>query len=226
MEKIRIGDRDFELEIKKKGIRSLRLRIKEKGKLEVSTNWLTPKIIIKKFLSDNSEWILKQNEKVGQKKDIKKIKKIEILGEEYLIEFQKSARDSLVIMDKKIYVRYSQEKKIKEIIDKKMRVLALKLIKEKVKEEAKKFNLKFEKVSVKNQSSRFGSCSHYGSLNFNWQIILFPPEKFEHVIRHELAHLTVKNHSRDFWNLVAGYDKNWKDNNRWLKKEATKRFIV
>jgi len=226
MEKIRIGGKEFEVIIKKRAIRSLRMRIKEKNKIEISAPWLTPMIFIKKFLNDNSEWILRQNEKIKKKRCLNKIKKIEILGERYEVETKKSLRDSLVIMDKKIFVNYSEKKKIKEIIDKKMRTIALKLIKEKVKRLADKYDLSYKKVSVKNQSSRFGSCSHAGSLNFNWQIILFPVPIFEHIILHELTHLTVKNHSKAFWELLGKYDNNWRKNNLWLKKEGIKNFIV
>jgi hypothetical protein len=226
MEKIRIGDKEFEIVVNKKAMRSVRLRMKEKNKIEISVPWLTPQIFIRKFLSDNSEWILKQNERLKKKKILSNIKKIEILGEKYEVETKKSLRDSLVILDNKIFINYSEKKKIKEIIDKKIRNLALKLLKENVKKLADKYDLKYEKVSVKNQSSRFGSCSSNGSLNFNWQIILFPVDKFEHVIWHELAHLTVRNHSRNFWELLAKYDSNWRKNNLWLKKEGTKRFIV
>jgi predicted metal-dependent hydrolase len=226
MEKIRIGDKDFEVEINKKAMRSLRLRMREKNRIEISAPWLMPKLLIKKFLTDNSEWILKQNEKLGHKKTLNKIKNIKILGESYEVETKKSLRDSLVIMDKKIFINYADKNKIKEILDKKMRPLALKLIKENVKRLAEKYNLKYKKVSVKNQSSRFGSCSHGGSLNFNWQIILFPVDKFEHIILHELTHLTVKNHSKRFWELLGKYDKNWRENNIWLRKEGTKRFII
>jgi predicted metal-dependent hydrolase len=226
MEKIRIGDRDFQIEIKKKAMRSLRLRLKEKNILEISVPWLTPMILIKKFLSDNSDWILKQNEKLKTKKVLSTIKKIEILGESYEVETKKSLRASLVIIDKKIFINYSKKADVKKIIDKKMRILASKLIKEKTRELAKKYNLDYGNIGIKNQSSRFGSCSHYGSLNFNWQIILFPVDKFEHVILHELTHLTVKNHSNNFWKLLEEYDDNWRENNRWLKKEGTKRFIV
>ncbi|MFA6007496.1 MAG: YgjP-like metallopeptidase domain-containing protein [Candidatus Shapirobacteria bacterium] len=226
MEKIRIGEKEFVIEIKRKAIQSLRLRMKEKNKIEVNIPWLMPMMVVKKFLNDNSEWILKNSKKFKTKKDLSKLKKIDILGEIYEIETKKSLRDSLVIMNKKIMVNYSDKRKIKEIIDKKMRILARKLIKDKTQELAKKYNLDYGKVGIKNQSSRFGSCSHSGNLNFNWQIILFPMDKFEHVIWHELTHLTVKNHSVFFWKQLGEYDKNWRENNRWLKKEGTKRFIV
>lgn len=226
MQKIRIGNEEFELILQKKRMRSVRLRIKERYKIEISVPWLTPKIWVEKFIRDNEEWIIKQNQKVKQKINLDELRIIEILGESFEIETKNSSRDSLVVMANKIYVNYADKSKLKEILDKKMRRMALKLIKENVERLAAKFNLKFTKVGVKNQSSRFGSCSHSGSLNFNWQIILFPIDKFEHVILHELAHLKVKNHSKDFWRLLESFDDRASENNQWLKKEGTRRFIV
>lgn len=226
MEKIRIGEKEFAVEIKRKTMQSLRLRIREKNKIEVGAPWLMPMMAIKIFLNSNSEWIIKNSQKIKRKKDLSKLKKIEILGEDYEVEMKKSLRDSLVIIDKKILVNFSEKKKIKEIIDKKMRNLAKSLIKDKTQKLAKKYDLNYGNVGIKNQSSRFGSCSHNGNLNFNWQIILFPTDKFEHVILHELTHLTVKNHSAVFWKQLTEYDENWRENNRWLRKEGTKKFIV
>ena len=226
MQKSRIGDEDFELNLQKKTIRSVRLRIKEKNVLEMSVPWLTPKIFVEKFIRDSSAWIIKQNKKVKQKINLDELRTVEILGERFEIESKYSSRDSLVIMANRIYVNYSDKGKLKEILDKKMRRMALKIIKENVERLAGKFGLKYTKVGVKNQSSRFGSCSHSGSLNFNWQIILFPVDKFEHVILHELTHLIVKNHSRDFWKLLESFDNRAIENNKWLKKEGTRRFIV
>jgi len=226
MEKIKIGEKEFSIEINKKGVQTMRLRIIEKNKIVITIPWLIPMMVVKKFIKDNENWILRQNEKIKKKKNLNKIKKISILGEIYEVELKKSLRDSLVILDKKIFINYSKKTEIKKIIDKKMRILASKLIKERTGQLATKYKLSYGNVGIKNQSSRYGSCSGRGSLNFNWQIILFPIDKFEHVILHELTHLTVKNHSRAFWELLGRYDNNWKENNKWLKKEGTKRFIV
>lgn len=226
MENIKIADKEFVVEVKRKRIQTMRLRIIEKNKIVITIPWLMPLIVVKKFLNDNKEWILRQNEKIKKKKSLNKIKTISILGEIYEVESKISLRDSLVILDKKIFINYSKKTEIKKIIDKKMRVLASKLIKERTRQLASKYKLYYGKIGIKNQSSRYGSCSGRGSLNFNWQIILFPMDKFEHVILHELTHLTVKNHSKAFWEQLAVYDNNWRENNRWLKKEGVKRFIV
>ncbi len=226
MEKIKIGEKYFLVEINKKRVQTMRLRIIEKNKIVITVPWLMPIIVVKKFIKNNESWILRQNEKIKKRRNLNKIKKISILGEIYEVESKKNLHDSLVILDKKIFINYSKKTEIKKIIDKKMRVLASKLIKEKTKQLAAKYKLSYGNVGIKNQSSRYGSCSGRGSLNFNWQIILFPVDKFEHVILHELTHLTVKNHSKAFWEQLSVYDKNWRENNQWLKKEGTKRFIV
>lgn len=226
MEKIKIGEKEFLIEINRKRVQTMRLKIIEKNKIVINIPWLMPMIVVKKFIDDNKNWILKQNEKIKKKKNLSKIKKISILDEIYEIELKKSLRNSLVILDKKIFINYSKKTEIKKIVDKKMRVLASKLIKERTRELAAKYKLSYGNVGIKNQSSRYGSCSGRGSLNFNWQIILFPVDKFEHVILHELTHLTIKNHSKSFWELLEKYDNNWRENNRWLRKEGTKRFIV
>ena len=226
MEKIKIGEKEFLIKINRKRVQTMRLKIIEKNKIVINIPWLMPMIVVKKFIDNNKNWILKQNEKIKNKKNLSKIKKISILDEIYEIELKKSLRNSLVILDKKIFINYSKKTEIKKIVDKKMRVLASKLIKERTGQLATKYKLSYGNVGIKNQSSRYGSCSGRGSLNFNWQIILFPIDKFEHVILHELTHLTVRNHSKAFWELLEKYDSNWRENNKWLKKEGTKRFIV
>ena len=44
----------------------------------------------------------------------------------------------------------------------------------------------------------------YGTLRFNWRVVMLRPSLIEYIVVHELAHLTVMNHSADFWVLVAG----------------------
>ena len=58
------------------------------------------------------------------------------------------------------------------------------------------------RVLIRDQRKRWASCAPDGTLRFNWRVVMLPPALLEYIVVHELAHLTVKNHSPDFWNLV------------------------
>ena len=42
-----------------------------------------------------------------------------------------------------------------------------------------------------------------GTLRFNWRLAMLKPDLAEYVVVHELAHLRVRNHSPEFWNLLS-----------------------
>ena len=57
-------------------------------------------------------------------------------------------------------------------------------------------------VLIRDQRQRWGSCAPDGTLRFNWRAMMLKPALTEYVVVHELAHLTHRNHSTEFWNLV------------------------
>lgn len=80
----------------------------------------------------------------------------------------------------------------------------------------------FPTVRIRNQKRRWGSCSHTGSLRFNWRLAMLEPALTEYVVVHELCHLTHMNHSPDFWALVARHLPDVKERRQRLRElEAT-----
>ena len=57
-------------------------------------------------------------------------------------------------------------------------------------------------VLIRDQRQRWGSCAPDGTLRFNWRVVMLEPALVDYVIVHELAHLTVRNHSDEYWQLV------------------------
>ena len=57
-------------------------------------------------------------------------------------------------------------------------------------------------VLIRDQRQRWGSCATDGTLRFNWRVVMLEPALVDYVIVHELAHLTVRNHSDEYWQLV------------------------
>ena len=66
----------------------------------------------------------------------------------------------------------------------------------------KPLGLQFKRVRVREQKNIWATCGHDGILYINRLLVKAPKKVLEYVVAHELAHLTYRNHSKDFWSLV------------------------
>ena len=49
---------------------------------------------------------------------------------------------------------------------------------------------------------------------------MLPEEQVDAVIVHELCHIKFKNHDKNFYNLVSEFIPNYKELDKWLKKNG------
>jgi predicted metal-dependent hydrolase len=82
---------------------------------------------------------------------------------------------------------------------------------------ARALGVKVSSIHLRSQSSRWGSCSANGRLNFNWRLILAPPFVLDYVAAHEVAHLVEMNHSVRFWATVKRALPDMERGRAWLK---------
>lgn len=79
------------------------------------------------------------------------------------------------------------------------------------------YTFSYNTVTIKNVTTRWGSCSSKGNLNFNYKIALLPPNLSDYIIVHELCHLKEMNHSERFWKLVEKQIPNHKELRKQLR---------
>lgn len=82
---------------------------------------------------------------------------------------------------------------------------------------ARRLNLAPKGITIRDQTSRWGSCSSSGQLNFSWRLVLAPPYVLDYVAAHEVAHLREMNHSPRFWRTVKETLPDMKRGHDWLK---------
>jgi predicted metal-dependent hydrolase len=82
---------------------------------------------------------------------------------------------------------------------------------------AERLGVSVKTVKLRSQSSRWGSCSSTGNLNYNWRLIIAPPHVLDYVAAHEVAHLKEMNHSDKFWANVKRTLPDMERGRAWLK---------
>lgn len=92
----------------------------------------------------------------------------------------------------------------------------------KLDEYAYKMKLSYNSVKVRHYKSRWGSCNNRKQLTFNSLLAMVPKSVFNYVIVHELSHLVHMNHSAAFWQLVASYCPDFKEQRQWLKENQSR----
>lgn len=98
---------------------------------------------------------------------------------------------------------------------------ALARIRQRLNHYAPRLGVTFGRVTVRDQKSRWGSCSAKQNLNFNWKLIMAPPEVLDYVVVHELCHLREFNHSPRFWALVEAQLPEYACWKKWLKDHGS-----
>lgn len=82
-------------------------------------------------------------------------------------------------------------------------------------------NLQRGKITIRDTRGQWGSCSARGGLSFSWRLVLAPPTVAAYVAAHEVAHLKQRNHSPDFWALVATLCPDYQIQRRWLNDHGS-----
>ncbi len=76
------------------------------------------------------------------------------------------------------------------------------------------------KITIRDTTSRWGSCSSRGHLNFSWRLIMAPPFVLDYLAAHEVAHLKEMNHSHRFWALLKRLAPHTDEAEAWLTKQG------
>ena len=226
---IRINNRDIAYRVVHSR-RARRLRITVNGSNVVVTLPAGVKVIeAENMLRQHSAWLLKQLERSPKRKPegFNLPKDIILLrGEpkriEVVEEVNRKARTRVDELSDRLIIRVPAGTRGTP------RQLALDWLKQQARATieietaslARQMGLRYTSIAIRDQRTRWGSCSSKGTLSFNWRLVMVPPTVMSYVIIHELAHLRQPDHSKAFWQIVAGYYPDYKLARAWMRKNT------
>jgi predicted metal-dependent hydrolase len=199
---------------KKRGMRSIRLRITPSGEVAVSAPWFVPKTAVMAFLQDKEEWIIKHR----SERQVDYYDGLQFGHDMTLRIHEHTARNRtrLDANELQIYLEgiLSHTKAQKDLIKKAMyRALnreAEEILLPRLLYLSKQTGLEFNQAYVKHLTSRWGSCDNYKTIKLSFFLVQLPAECIDYVLIHELSHTKHMNHSAMFWSEVEKHMPTYK----------------
>ncbi len=205
--------------------RSFSLEIRPDGRLVVRAPKAATDAQIQKIVDQKAEWIEKNRAKVKhrfgavQPKTFSPGEVFWYLGEQYPLKLTFRKRP-LLDLDSAFLLSMDAKPNAKEIFIDWYREETRRITRDLIDSYAAQHGFKVNAVRITSARTRWGSCSGQRNLNFTYRLSMAPMNVIEYVVVHELAHLKVRNHSRDFWRAVAMLKPDYQKDRNWLKQNG------
>ena len=191
--------------------RSISIQISKINWLVVRAPFSIPEDIVHEFVERKSDWIRKYLH-INTQKQIVRDSELYYLGKKYSFEYNFLQKEPII--QSEWFFTFSHQikesKSEKETLAIWYRKQATDYMTERVIHISWKYDFRYNDIHITSALTRWGSCSSKNNLNFPWRLIMAPIEVIDYVIIHELAHTIHKNHSSNFWGLVASIMPEWK----------------
>ncbi len=132
------------------------------------------------------------------------------MGKSYYIEIEKDDCENYKIefIHSKFKIKTPQnveQNRLNELIDEFYKNKAMEKITKLVEKYSDIMKLYPQKLYFKKFDTKWASCSASNKVSFNPEVMKLSASLIKYVVIHELAHISYKNHSKDFWNLVKHF---------------------
>jgi len=227
---IEYGNQRIPFELIRSDRKTLETRVKPDGSVQVRA----PKNLdikrIMEIVNRRGRWIVKKRSYFEQFPDEGSSKRFvsgethRYLGRQYRLKVMRSIENRVKMKGRFIEVhtidpspefieillydwyRHHAEIKFNEILDEAMKVV-------------NKHGINRPEMKIKRMKKRWGSCVHgKNRIHLNLELIRTPPYCIEYVIFHELVHLKVPNHHKEYYRLLNVVQPNWKKFKNRLEK--------
>lgn len=201
----------YKVEVVRKNNKNTYIKIKEDLTIYVTTNYLSTKRYIKDILNDERDFLRKALHKAC--KQMEKENNFYYLGKKYdiiIVPFE-----NIEIEEDKLYVKSMSK------LEKWLKEETSRIFKERVDYYYGLFeeDIPYPIIKIRSMKTRWGVNNRRdNSITLNSKLIRYSMREIDYVIVHELSHFVHFDHSKDFWNTVEYYMKDYKKAVKALKQ--------
>lgn len=215
------------IDIQKKNIKNMHLAVlPPDGKVRVSAPMHLSDESIAMFVRTKLGWIKKQQEKFAlqlrqSEREFISGETLYVFGKQYFLRVMYSYKgNSLVLNGNEAVLTVRKESTARQ-----REAFVNEWYRDLLKEKISIYLPKWEQITglycdswqTKYMTTRWGTCNtNTRKIWFNLQLAKKPIECLEYVILHELAHLKVKNHGKDFIAILDMYMPYWRETKKLL----------
>jgi predicted metal-dependent hydrolase len=160
------------------------------------------------FVRDNAEWIAGQLARVEGLRSVRTRRQSlpdrilfrgEPIGVRVVYDAQRLSANRVVFQDGHMVITCNSRMPPARSLENWLRRRAREEIERHLAQVTQKLHREPRKVYVMGQRTKWGNCSPFGNLSFNWRLIMAPDFVLRYMVAHEATHLAVPDHSHRFW---------------------------
>ncbi|MEP5762796.1 MAG: SprT family zinc-dependent metalloprotease [Litoreibacter sp.] len=214
-----VGDPPIEVKVKRsRGVRRLSLRVSGiDGMVSLSMPARASQREAVSFLREKEPWIRGHLDKQPSGVSVKFGAEVPVEGASYKIEAYKGR---VVQPNANMLLVPSDPNRAAARVQAYLKALARDRLVEASDRYARAVGRSYGRLTLRDTRSRWGSCTSEGNLMYSWRLIMAPVEVLDYVAAHEVCHLVEMNHSKAFWNEVAGLMPEYEEPRHWLRRHG------
>ena len=212
---------------KRRGVRSVHIKIGNDGRYQATAPFYTPVIFIKQIVNSSRAELRKLAERTSIAQpytDGQAIGKRHTLS---VVPTQMVKKPSIKVVRERLIVYLPPGNSLEEPeVQQQVRDAVITILRREAKAYlpkqlatlASENGFRYDHIRFSHAGGRWGSCSSKGTISLNIALMKLPDELIRYVLIHELCHTREMNHSTRFWAEVGTFDPRYKLHKRQIAK--------
>lgn len=212
---------------KRRGIRSVHIKIGNDGRYLATAPFYTPLIFIKQIVNNSRAELRKLAERTSIAQPYTADQAIGKRHTLSVVPTQMVNKPSVKVVRERLIVYLPPEallsdpgvqQQVRDTVITILRREAKAYLPKQLANLASEHGFRYDRVRFSHATGRWGSCSSNGTISLNIALMKLPDELISYVLIHELCHTREMNHSVQFWVEVSKLDPRYKLHKRQIAK--------